>query len=75
MANKTVENPCMGTGLDTYGDLTIIKGKTYAKCSVCHKDVSVNKGNKLARKHSGAYQRTLWELYEEFEREQEPVEA
>lgn len=65
MANKTVENPCMGTGLDTKGEPEIIKGKTYAQCCACDKLVSINKANRKARKHNGIYQPTLWDTFDE----------
>ena len=61
MANKTVENPCIGTGEPTSGEPQIIKGKTYAMCPVCNKMVSINKAARTARKHNGVYQPTLWE--------------
>ena len=65
MANKTVENPCIGTGESTKGELQIIKGKTYALCPACDKLVSVNKAARTARKHNGIYQPTLWDTFDE----------
>ena len=68
MANKTVENPCLGSGFPTTGEVQTIKNKTYAECGVCNKLVSVNKANRNARKHTGIYQPTLWEAFEEEDR-------
>ena len=83
MANKTVENPCIGTGEPTKGESQIIKGKTYALCSACDKLVSVNKAARTARKHNGVYQPTLWDTFDEDiifgrtdgNKEQDPVGA
>ena len=65
MANKTVENPCIGTGEPTKGSPQIIKNKVYAQCSVCEKMVSLTKASHTARKHSGIYQPTLWDTFDE----------
>ena len=65
MANKTVENPCIGTGTPTKGSPQIIKNKVYAQCSVCEKMVSITKASHTARKHNGVYQPTLWDTFDE----------
>jgi hypothetical protein len=65
MANKTVENPCIGTGTLTTDAPVIKNGKTYGKCPQCDKLVSINKANRLSRKHTGVHQPTLWEIFEE----------
>ena len=65
MANKTVENPCIGTGTATADEPVIKNGKTYGRCTQCDKLVSINKANRLSRKHNVGNLTTLWQKLEE----------
>lgn len=72
MANKTVENPCEGSSKPYVWDSLIVnQGRTYAQCGNCAKLVSVNKANRLTRKHTGAP--TLWEQMEETSDQNEDI--
>lgn len=53
MANKTVENPCAGSGRYIKGEITTLpNGIMKALCSECDILVTYNKKTKVARKHS-----------------------
>jgi hypothetical protein len=54
MANKTVENPCVGSGKPFMGDPITVKvgfPTMEGNCSECGKRVTINKTNRMTRKH------------------------